>query len=233
MTAPGQEEAVAWVREGLFARADEGYRAFNSSLIPAVSPERVIGVRMPALRSFAEEVASSGRAGAYLASLPHRYLEEDHLHGLLLNRERDCTQAVRLLDAFLPHVDNWQTCDLLKPSAFEALPEGLLDRAYTWMGSGRVYTVRFGVSVLMNFYLDGDFSTEQLDAAASLGDGDYYVEMEVAWYFATALAKRWDETLPYLEEGRLAPTTRARTIRKACESFRIPAERKDELRAMR
>lgn len=224
---------AARVRAMLFELADPDYRDFNAKLIPTLDPGRVIGVRMPKLRSLARQLAAEGQAEPYLDAQPHYYLEENHLHGLILNQERDFVAAVGKLEAFLPQVDNWATCDLLKPAAFSPRPDGLEQQAFVWMESSRTYTLRFGVSVLREFFLGEGFREAQLDAAAAVPEGDYYVEMAVAWYFAEALAQRWDQALPYLEQRRLPPRTHARAIRKACESFRIPAERKDHLRTLR
>ena len=237
--ADAQAEAAALdplaerVRAELFALADAGFRTFNAGLIPTMPEERIIGVRMPALRKLEGRLAKEGVGEAYLAACPHAYLEEDELCGLVINRERAYDAAVRKLEEFLPHVDNWAVCDLIKPMAFKDRPEGLEGQAFSWMRSGRTYTVRFGVEVLMNFFLDDGFRTAQLDQAAAVPVGDYYVEMAVAWYFATALAKRWDETIPYLEERRLPAATHARAIQKARESYRITPEQKDYLRTLK
>lgn len=224
---------AAQVRSMLFELADPDYRDFNAKLIPTLAPGRVIGVRMPKLRSLARQLATEGQAEPYLDAQPHYYLEESHLHGLILNQERDFAAAVDKLVAFLPQVDNWATCDLLKPVAFSPRPVGLEQQAFAWMESSHTYTLRFGVSVLRNFFLGEGFREEQLDAAAAVPGGDYYVEMAVAWYFAEALAQRWDQAIPFLEQRRLPSGTHARAIRKACESFRISAERKDYLRTLR
>ena len=237
--AGGRTEAAALdslaerVRAELFALADADFRTFNAGLIPTMPEERIIGVRMPALRKLDGRLAKEGAGEAYLAACPHAYLEEDELCGLVINRERAYDAAVRKLEEFLPHVDNWAVCDLLKPFAFKDRPEGLEGQAFSWMRSGRTYTVRFGVEVLMNFFLGEGFRTVQLDQAAAVPAGDYYVEMAVAWYFATALAKRWDETVPHLKEHRLPPATHARAIQKACESYRITPEQKAYLRTLK
>lgn len=174
-----------------------------------------------------------------MAGAPHRYLEEEHLHGLLVNALPGMPETVAALDALLPFVDNWATCDLLKPAAFKRAahtPEGCarLEReAYRWMADGRAYTRRFGVSVLMNFLLDDGFDPAQLEAAAAIPQGDYYVDMMVAWYVATALANRWEQTIPLIEGRRLPAWTHRKAIQKARESFRVPDERKARLAAFR
>ena len=229
------EAITAQVRDELRSRAEPALASFNAKIIPTLPPERILGVRMPVLRKMAKRLlaAPEGQAEAYLAAQPHFYLEENELHGLLLNDERDYPAALRKLEDFLPQVDNWAVCDLLKPAAFADRPDGLEEQAFAWMADGHAYTRRFGVSVLMNFFLDDGFDARQLDAAAALPQGDYYADMMVAWYFAEALARRWDDAIPYLEGRRLPPDTHAKAIQKARESRRISPEQKDYLRSLR
>ena len=217
----------------LFDRQDAVYRDFQSKLMPTVDPELVIGVRMPALRKLAKELAGTQLAEDFLQQLPHRYYEENNLHGLLISAIPDYGAAVAALEAFLPHVDNWATCDLLSPKAFWAHPPELPDRIRRWAAAPHPYTVRFGLGMLMSFYLDGEFRPEYLELAAGVRREEYYVRMMVAWYFATALAKQYDTALPYLEQRRLDRWTHNKTIQKAVESYRISPEQKAELRSLR
>ena len=213
--------------------ADEKYRVFQSGLIPTLPPERIIGVRMPALRAYAREIAGSAAAAEFMRSQPHEYNDENCLHGLLINALRDYDGTVRELERFLPQVDNWAVCDLLKPRAFRSRPEGLAGFTSRCLESGHTYTVRFGIGVLMNFYLGDGFETSRLDAVARACCDEYYVNMMVAWYFATALAKREAETLPYIENRRLSPWAHNKTIQKAVESCRIRPELKAYLKSLR
>lgn len=218
----------------LRALADPDYRAFQCGLMPTVDPARVLGVRTPDLRRLARELAGGDEAAAFLARLPHETYEENNLHGLLLNGLRDYGAAVAGLEAFLPFVDNWATCDLLSPKAFAPRPAALPGQARRWMADDRPYTVRFGVGVLLRWYLDDPwFAPEQLGWAAAVCGEDYYVNMMVAWYFATALAKQYPAALPWLEEGRLPRWVHNKTIQKAVESYRVPPDRKQALRALR
>ena len=217
----------------LFALQDPAYRDFQRRLLPTVDPETVIGVRMPALRALAKTFAADPAREAFLQALPHRYYEEHNLHGLLVCGLKDYPAAAAALDAFLPFVDNWATCDLLRPRAFAKHPPELPEKLRAWLASGRTYTVRFGLGTLMSFYLDGEFRPEYLELAASVRSDEYYVNMMAAWYFATALAKQWDAAVPYLENRRLDARTHGKTIQKAVESFRIPDERKVFLRTLR
>ena len=217
----------------LFDRQDAAYRDFQSKLMPTVDPELVIGVRMPALRKLAKELAGTQLAEDFLQQLPHRYYEENNLHGLLISAIPDYGAAVAALEAFLPHVDNWATCDLLSPKAFRAHPPELPDQIRRWAADPHPYTVRFGLGMLMSFYLDGEFRPEYLELAAGVRREEYYVRMMVAWYFATALAKQYDTALPYLEQRRLDRWTHNKTIQKAVESYRITPEQKAYLRSLR
>jgi len=217
----------------LFAMADPAYRRFHSALIPTVDPDRVIGVRTPRLRQFARTVAGSPRAEAFLSRLPHRYYEENNLHGLLIARIRDYDACLAAVEAFLPYVDNWATCDMLSPPALAREPARLRVAIRNWMASGDTYTVRFGIGRLMAHFLDDRFDPQDLSDVAAVKSGEYYVNMMRAWYFATALAKQYDAALPYLTGHRLDEWTHRMTIRKACESLRVPPEHQAFLRTLR
>ena len=221
------------IQEALFALQDPAYRAFQCKLMPTVDPARVIGVRTPALRRLARDLQETPEAAAFLQSLPHAYYEEDNLHGLLLSALRDYGAVVDALEAFLPHVDNWATCDLLSPRAFHTRPPQLPGRVRAWLDAGDTYTVRFGLGVLMREYLEADFQPDYLDWAAGVRSGAYYVNMMLAWYFATALAKQWAAALPYLEQRRLDRWVHNKTIQKAVESCRITPEQKVFLKTLR
>ena len=200
----------------LFAEQDLSYRAFNSRLLPTVNPETVIGVRTPRLRAIAKEIAGSPQAAVFLAELPHRYYEENNLHAFLIERIGDYNATVAELDRFLPYVDNWGTCDSMSPKCFRR-------------HRSELRRVRFAIRMLMNEFLDDEFSPDDLARLAAIQTEEYYIRMMVAWYFATALAKRYQAILPYLRENRLDPVVKAMAIRKARESFRISQEQKDEL----
>lgn len=221
------------VRERLSALRDPEYRAFQCKLMPTVDPERVIGVRTPDLRRLGRELAKAPEIGEFLGTLPHDYYEEDNLHGILISAMKDYRQTVAALEAFLPYVDNWATCDMLSPKPFRTHPPELPEQARRWMASEHAYTVRFGLGVLLGYYLDGAFEPRFLDWAAELRSGEYYVNMMTAWYFATALAKQYEAALPYLEQRRLADWTHNKAIQKAIESRRIPDERKAYLRSLK
>ncbi len=212
---------------------DEAYRAFQLPLLPTVDPVRVIGVRTPSLRRLARSLRGTPEAEAFLAALPHRYFDEDQLHAFLIAEERDFARCVTRCDEFLPYVDNWATCDQLSPAVFRRHHEELLPCIRRWIGARGVYTVRFGIGMLMQHFLDADFDPVYLSWAADVSSEEYYVRMMIAWYFATALAKQYDAALPYLTGRRLDPWTHNKTIQKAAESFRIPPERKAYLKSLR
>ena len=224
--------AAETVRGRLFALRDETNAAFMARLVPTLPPESVLGVRMPDCRALAKELCRMPDIGEFLTDLPHRYLDENNLHALILNEEKDCAAAVAAIDAFLPYVDNWATCDALRPKAFKKHPSALPDECRRWMRSGATYTVRFGIEMLMTHYLDADFRPEYLEEVSIIKSKEYYVNMMIAWYFATALAKQYEAAISYIEQRRLDQWTLNKTIRKAIESCRITEERKAYLRTL-
>lgn len=213
--------------------SDPTYKDFHAGLIPNISPETILGVRVPALRKLARELRGSAEAQEFMAALPHEYYDENCLHGLLINDIKDFGATVSALDAFLPYVDNWAVCDLISPRSFKSRPPELPAHVRRWLESSHSYTVRFGIGVLMSFYLDEGFEPAQLEAVAERCCEEYYVNMMVAWYFATALAKQPEAALPYIENRRLSRWTHNKAIQKSIESLRIPDETKAYLKTLR
>jgi len=224
---------MTYVVQQLFAMKDEAYHEFHSRLIPNVDPDVVIGVRMPQLRTFAQRLAGTPAETEFLVKLPHRYYEENNLHALLINGMKDPEQVFSALECFLPYIDNWATCDSLRPKVFKHCRTELLEHIRIWLKSGHTYTVRFGLEMLMVHYLDEDFCPEYLEMAAKTAGEDYYIRMMVAWYFATALAKQYESSVGYLENKVLDRWTHHKAIQKAIESYRITPEQKEYLRTLR
>ncbi|MBO4472378.1 MAG: DNA alkylation repair protein [Clostridia bacterium] len=221
------------IRAELFRRQDLKYRDFQGALIPTVPTDRVIGVRTPALRAFAKELSRGGGADEFLADLPHRYFDENQLHAFLLCEIKDFDRCLSMVDRFLSFVDNWATSDQLSPAVFRRHRERLLPFIRRALDSGETYRVRFGIKMLMDHFLDEAFDPIYLSLVAGVTSEEYYVKMMVAWYFATAIAKRYDETVPYVERKLLPPWTHNKAIQKARESYRVSPERKDYLRSLR
>lgn len=221
------------IQVSLFEMQDLEYKAFHSRLMPTIDPDRIIGVRTPQLRKFAREFAKSEDAAAFLNILPHTYYEENNLHGFLIEGMKDFGQTIAALDTFLPYVDNWATCDLMAPKVFKKYPQELFEKIKQWIASGQTYTIRFGIGMLMRFYLDEQFQTEYPTLVAAVRSEEYYVNMMIAWYFATALAKQYDAILPYFQQNMLEPWTHNKAIQKAIESYRITDEQKVYLRTLK
>ena len=221
------------VRERLEPLRDEQNAAFLSRLLPGIAPERVLGVRTPELRRLAKELRGTEEAARFLEALPHETVDENAVHDFLLEPIRDFDEALAAVERFLPYIDNWASCDSLRPKVFARHRAELLPQVLRWLDSDRPYTVRFGLEMLMTHYLDEAFEPRFLDRAAALRSEEYYVNMMIAWYFATALAKQYDCALPVLEEGRLEKWTHNKTIQKALESFRVSAEQKAYLKTLK
>ena len=221
------------IRETLFSLRDEKFAAFQARLIPNVAPERIIGVRTPALRKLAKTLRGSGEAEEFLKALPHDFFEENNLHAFLLCEMKDFDACVQAVEDFLPYVDNWATCDQMSPGVFRKNKQALLPYIRCWIASERCYTRRFGTGMMMSHFLDEDFREEYLRLVSDIRSEEYYVNMMIAWYFATALAKQYEAALPYLENRRLDPWVHNKTIQKAVESFRVSDEHKACLRALK
>ncbi len=221
------------IQQQLFALRDEKYKAFHSKLIPTIDPQTIIGVRTPELRKLAKQIEQEPETQEFLHTLPHSYYEENNLHDFLLERIKDYPTFLAELNAFLPYVDNWATCDGLRPKCVKKhLPE-FLQEIRGWMHAERTYTIRFGINMLMSFYLDDAFQEEYLSWVAQVQSEEYYVQMMQAWYFATALAKQWDSTILYLQNDQLGTWIHNKTIQKAIESRRISTQQKQLLRTLK
>lgn len=221
------------IRETLFSLRDEKFAAFQARLIPNVAPERIIGVRTPALRKLAKTLRGSGEAEEFLKALPHEFFEENNLHAFLLCEMKDFDACVQAVEDFLPYVDNWATCDQMSPGVFRKNKQALLPYIRCWIASERCYTRRFGTGMLMSHFLDEDFREEYLSLVSDIRSEEYYVNMMIAWYFATALAKQYEAALPYLENRRLAPWVHNKAIQKAVESFRVSDGHKTYLKTLK
>ena len=221
------------LQKQLFALQDIGYRDFHSRLIPNIDKAQIIGIRMPILRKFAKNFSKTEEAKRFLHELPHQYYEENNLHMMIITSVRDYETCLAEIERFLPYIDNWATCDFPEPKCFTKHKKDLLPHIRQWIASGKTYTVRYGIGLLMRMYLDEDFTPEYPAMAAEVASEEYYVNMMIAWYFATALAKQWDSVISYLEERRLSPWVHKKTIQKAIESYRITQEQKNYLRTLR
>lgn len=221
------------LQKRLFSLSDPSYCDFQSPLLPTVPRERMIGVRVSLLRRLSREWSKAGDVSAFLRVLPHRYYEEDMLHAFLIEQIADFDLCIAELAHFLPYVDNWGVCDSLNPKVLGRHKEALLSVVESYLASAHPYTVRFGIKLLMTHFLDSDFDARYPKMVAAVRSEEYYVNMMVAWYFATALAKQEAAILPYLEERRLSPWIHAKTIRKAIESYRVSDACKAYLRTLK
>ena len=229
------KETEEKIRQELFALKDTDYKEFHRKLIPTVNPDTIIGIRTPVLRKYAKQLYKERKEDAliFMQALPHMYYEENNLHGCFIECMNDYDAVIGALNAFLPYVDNWATCDLISPKVVKKYLPELMEEITKWMTSKHTYTVRFGMEMLMRYYLDDAFLPEYLKMAASVVSEEYYVKMMVAWFFATALAKQYDATLPYIQRKQLEPWTHNKAIQKAVESYRVTPEQKAYLKTLK
>ena len=221
------------IQKRLFELQDKDYAAFQSKLVPNIDSKLIVGVRVPVLRKFAKELKKNQSCEEFLKELPHKYYDENMLHAIIISEMKDYKGCIERLNEFLPYIDNWAVCDILSPKVFKKNKDILLEEIYTWSKSKEIYTCRFGIGMLMSHFLDEDFNKEYLKLPAGIKSKEYYVNMMLAWFFATALAKQWDATLPLIEEEKLALWVHNKSIQKARESYRIDKKRKDYLLSLK
>ncbi len=227
------QQEIEKIHEKLFSMQDKKYRDFQAKLIPTVATDSVIGVRTPVLRTYAKELLKEGKYEAFLQDLPHRYFDENQLHAFIISGIKDYEKCMEEVCRFLPYVDNWATCDQMSPKVFQKHKAALLGQIKHWIKSDETYTVRFAIGMLMEHFLDDDFASEYPKMVASVRSEEYYINMMIAWYFATALAKQYEAVLPYIEEKKLDPWTHNKAIQKSVESYRITDEQKTYLKSLK
>ena len=227
------KEVIQKVQQDLFTMQDLKYRDFHAKLMPTVDKDSVIGVRVPMLRAYAKKFGKTEEAKQFLEILPHQYYEENNLHGLLIDQMKDYELCIEELIRFLPYINNWATCDILSVKAVKGHLDSYIKNIYQWLESDYTYTIRFGINMLMRYYLEEEFKIEYPEKVAAIRSEEYYVNMSRAWYFATALAKKYDQVLPFLEEQKMDVWTHNKTIQKAIESYRITPEQKEYLRTLK
>ena len=221
------------IRKQLFEFQDVKYKDFQKNLIPTVDPESIIGVRTPELRKYAKQLVKENKTDEFLSDLPHKYFDENQLHAFILSELKDYEKCVEEVCRFLPYVYNWATCDQMSPNVFKKHRTELMEYIKQWLESDKTYTVRFAIGMLMQHYLDDEFDIGYAEMVQEVKSEEYYINMMIAWYFATALAKQYDNILPVLEQNRLDVWTHNKVIQKAVESYRIMPEQKAYLKSLK
>lgn len=221
------------IQKRLLELSDEKNADFSAKLTPGIDREKFLGVRIPASRKLAKEIIKENEHKDFLNSLPHKYYDENILHSILISEIKDYDECIKYVDEFLPYVDNWAVCDTMSPKAFKNKHERLMNDILRWVDSDQTYTIRFGLKILMAHFLDNDFKNEYLKIPAKIKSDEYYINMMIAWFYATALAKQWDNTIVFIENGVLDKWVHNKAIQKARESYRITAEQKEYLKSMK
>ena len=219
--------------EELFKEQDIKYRDFQNKLIPNINTEYFIGVRSPKLKKLAKKLVKENRYNDFLNNLPHRYFDENQLHAFIISELKDYNECIKRTNEFLSYINNWATCDQLSPSIFKKNKGDLINHINKWIKSKETYTLRFAISMLMKHYLDNNFKEEYLQLVCNIKSDEYYVNMMIAWFFATSLAKQYDKTITYIEKNKLNPWVHNKTIQKSIESYRITQEQKNYLKTLK
>jgi hypothetical protein len=221
------------IRAELFKMQDMDYRDFNSKLIPTVDKESMIGIRTPDLRKYAKQLGKSSDVIEFLQTLPHKYFDENQLHAFIISEIKDFKNCIDEINRFLPYIDNWATCDQLSPKVFKKYHNELFEYIKDWLKSNKVYTLRFGIGMLMEHFLDEDFDILYTETVSKIRSDEYYINMMIAWYFATALAKQYESIIPFIENNSLDIWTHNKAIQKSVESLRISDEKKEYLKSLK
>lgn len=221
------------IKKNLFKYQDKKYQKFESSLIPNIEKKLIIGVKTPILKNMAKEIIKADLSDKYIKMLPHKYFEENQIHSFIISESKDFDECIKNINNFLKYVDNWATCDQLCPKIFKKNKNQLLIHIKKWINIKKTYYIRFGIKMLMSYFLDEDFDKKYLKMVSSIKSDEYYVNMMIAWYFATALAKQYDDTIVYLEKYKLSPWVHNQTIKKAIESYRVSENNKKYLRSLK
>lgn len=221
------------IRAELFKMQDMDYRDFNSKLIPTVDKESMIGIRTPDLRKYAKQLGKSSDVIEFLQTLPHKYFDENQLHAFIISEIKDFKNCIDEINRFLPYIDNWETCDQLSPKVFKKYHNELFEYIKDWLKSNKVYTLRFGIGMLMEHFLDEDFDILYTETVSKIRSDEYYINMMIAWYFATALAKQYESIIPFIENNSLDIWTHNKAIQKSVESLRISDEKKEYLKSLK
>ena len=226
-------DSMTDLQKDLFLLKDDEYKTFHSKLMPTINPDTIIGIRIPILRKFAKDFSKKEEAQNFISQLPHEYYEENNLHAFILETIKDYNSAIKKTEEFLPYIDNWATCDMFMPKTFKEHTNELLPTIKKWLKSDSIYTIRYAIGLLMKLYLDKNFNPEYLELVSSIRSNEYYVNMMISWYFATALAKQYDYSIKYLTEKKLDTWVHNKTIQKAIESYRISTETKEYLKTLK
>ena len=221
------------IENELFKLQDKKYQEFQAKLIPTRNPNTIIGVRTPELRKYAKDLLKNNEYKEFLKELPHKYFDENQLHAFIISGIKDYDECINYANQFLPYIDNWATCDQMSPKIFKKNHDILLKEIKNWIKSKETYIIRFGIGMLMQHFLDEDFDPEYLEWVSNIKSKEYYVNMMIAWYFATALAKKYEVTISYIENKKLDVWCHNKTIQKAIESYRITPEQKEYLRSLK
>ncbi len=221
------------IQEKLFELQDLKYKDFHSKLMPTICKDKIIGVRVPQLRKFAKELNKSNLKTNFLNTLPHQYYEEDNLHAFLIEQIKDFNECILALDNFLLFIDNWATCDMMTPKILSTNRENLYGKIQEWIKSEHIYTVRFAIVTLMKFFMDEYIDKNHLNLLLSITSDEYYINMAIAWYLATALSNNWNLVIPYIENNKFNKWVHNKAIQKSVESYRITKEQKEYLKTLK
>ncbi|RCW48998.1 DNA alkylation repair protein [Paenibacillus prosopidis] len=221
------------IKEKLFDWADREYQKFSAALIPNIN--NVLGVRLPMLRKLAKQIAR-GDWRTYLEQAESEYFEETMLQGMVIGYVKtDIEEILRYVADFVPKIDNWSICD----SFCTGLKFTNTNRKQVWdflqpyLLSDNEYDIRFGVVMLLDFYIDEEYIGRVLQLLDGIKHKGYYVKMAVAWALSICCVKLPEPTMIYLKNNSLDNITYNKALQKITESIRVNQETKNMIRGMK
>ena len=216
------------IREELFKNQDLKYKEFHSKLLPTVNSDKIIGVRIPQLRKMGKALTDD--------NFQWDYYEEIMLHGFYIGYAKlSYEERIALLDNFVPKIDNWAVCDCVS-STLKFINKNkaeFLEYLKKYMQSDKEYEIRFAIVVLMEYYIDDEYSDLAVNYFKSIKSDYYYVNMAAAWALSVAFVKYREKVLPLIENNVLTKEIHNMTISKIRDSFRVDKETKAYLKTRR
>lgn len=223
------------IKQKLYELSDKKYQDFHRSLCPGI--ENIIGVRVPILRNYAKELFKQKDWKETINQIDNQYYEEIMLQGMLIGqvKDEDINIILRYVENYVPKIDNWAICDgfCAGLKITKKYKKEMWNFISKYLKSNKEFEIRFAVVMILDYYIEQEYLTENFKIFEQIKHEGYYVKMAISWAISICLIKYYDKTLEYLKNSKLDAWTYNKAIQKAIESYRISADRKEILRKMK